>query len=56
MRVATLLLVSVLVGGCGFRGPLYLPQPTAAAPKPAIAKPEPSSEHPAPAENPVVPQ
>ena len=49
MRAAIFLLVlSVLLSGCGFKGPLYLPKPKPEAQKPAPApqqdekKPDPS--------------
>lgn len=44
-----MLAVAALIAGCGFKGPLYLPQDKPAPAKPA-AKPA------APAETPVVPQ
>jgi predicted small lipoprotein YifL len=49
MRAAICLLVlAVLLSGCGYKGPLYLPKPKSEAPKPAPApqqdekKPDPS--------------
>lgn len=39
MRIVALLLLAALLGACGFKGPLYLPQP----------KPEVQSAKPAPA-------
>jgi predicted small lipoprotein YifL len=50
MRFLLTLVVAALIAGCGFKGPLYLPQDKPAASKPAAAKPA------APTQTPVVPQ
>jgi predicted small lipoprotein YifL len=49
MRFLATLVVAALIAGCGFKGPLYLPQDKPAPTKPPAAKP-------APNETPVVPQ
>jgi predicted small lipoprotein YifL len=57
MRLLPLVLAAALSGGCGFKGPLYLPKPKPEAPKPPAAiKPQPDPDRPVPAESTVVPQ
>ena len=42
MRLLLVLLTAVtLAGGCGYKGPLYLPEDKPAAKKPVIKKPAP---------------
>jgi predicted small lipoprotein YifL len=54
MRLISTLVVAALIAGCGFKGPLYLPQDKPAPSKPPAAKP--AAKPAVPTEPPVVPQ
>ena len=47
MPLLSILLAALAIGGCGYKGPLYLPQDEPAA-KPAAVKPAPQPDRTAP--------
>ena len=47
-----LLLAALALGACGYKGPLYLPKPTAESAKPpVVVAPEPAPDRPVPAQS-----
>ena len=51
MRVWLCLLIAATLAGCGYKGPLYLPESKAPAMKPVtVVSPEPAPDRPLPAE------
>ena len=50
-RLLTATVALVLVAGCGYKGPLYLPDTKPQAPKPGgLATPDPAPQRPLPSE------